>query len=362
MDSKGMISVVIPLYNIEAYIGKCIESVLAQTCENMEILLIDDGSDDQSGAVCDAYARKDTRIRVLHQKHGGVGAARNAGIAEAVGEYIYFLDGDDFIAPSLLQMAKDAIERENSDVCCFGYVRVSESGEELYTRQFDDGIYEIAAEEDKFEFMARKYFYYRCGSEVWNRLYRRKIIQKKSLRFEDQKLVQGEDMLFNFHYLLYTDRVVVLPDAPYFYRERANSLLQELKQAQLKRYHKLMLYAWDYVQISRNKKMADYFFVLYGIFLLDGWRRVFERRGAEGIREEMEAVENAVFAQKQMQDILSRPGEINRYCGQIRGRMCRHILKMVCHRSYGYNCFRYKGDEVLLRLSVRLHRKGRKKR
>ena len=90
-----MVSVIIPVYNVEKYLAECVDSVLAQSCQNYEIILVDDGATDSSGRMCDEYARKDSRIRVIHQSNGGLSAARNAGLDAAQGEYVYFLDSDD---------------------------------------------------------------------------------------------------------------------------------------------------------------------------------------------------------------------------------------------------------------------------
>ena len=118
-----MISVVIPVYNVEKYLAECVDSVLAQSYMNWEAILVDDGATDSSGAVCDAYARQDPRIRVIHQKNGGLSAARNTGLKAARGEYVYFLDSDDYIEPQTLKVLLETAEREQADVVFFdGFV------------------------------------------------------------------------------------------------------------------------------------------------------------------------------------------------------------------------------------------------
>ena len=103
MDSLKMVSVIIPIYNVENFVEKCIESILFQTIQNLEIILVDDGSSDGSGDICDVYAKKDARIKVIHKKNGGVSSARNMGISNATGEYICFVDGDDFVADDYIE-------------------------------------------------------------------------------------------------------------------------------------------------------------------------------------------------------------------------------------------------------------------
>ena len=126
-----MISVVIPVYNVEKYLAECVDSVLGQTYQDYEIILVDDGATDSSGAMCDEYAQKDTRIRVIHQPNGGLSAARNAGLSAAAGEYIYFLDSDDYIEPTTLVDLVSVAEQEQADVVFFdGYVFFDECEED----------------------------------------------------------------------------------------------------------------------------------------------------------------------------------------------------------------------------------------
>lgn len=119
MDHQVKISVVIPVYNVEAYLRECVDSVLAQTLQDYEIILVDDGATDSSGAICDEYARQDARIRVIHQPNGGLSAARNTGLDAATGKYIYFLDSDDYIRQDSLKLLFDLAEQEQADVVFF---------------------------------------------------------------------------------------------------------------------------------------------------------------------------------------------------------------------------------------------------
>ena len=126
-----MISVVIPVYNVEKYLAECVDSVLGQTYQDYEIILVDDGATDSSGAMCDEYAQKDARIRVIHQPNGGLSAARNAGLSAASGEYIYFLDSDDYIEPTTLVDLVSVAEQEQADMVFFdGYVFFDECEED----------------------------------------------------------------------------------------------------------------------------------------------------------------------------------------------------------------------------------------
>lgn len=119
MESRGLISVIIPVYNVEKYLQECVDSVLNQTYQNFEIILVDDGSKDNSPAICDAYAVQDERIRCIHKENGGASSARNIGIVESDGEYIYFLDSDDLLVPEAFSELEKVSQKENADIVFF---------------------------------------------------------------------------------------------------------------------------------------------------------------------------------------------------------------------------------------------------
>ena len=118
MSTNPLISVIVPVYNVEKYLGKCVDSILAQTYENLEIILVEDGTKDNSGAICDAYAAKDSRIRVIHKENGGLSSARNAGMDIARGEYFGFVDSDDWIEPKMYETLLNLAEKYHADLVC----------------------------------------------------------------------------------------------------------------------------------------------------------------------------------------------------------------------------------------------------
>ena len=126
-------TVVVPVYNVENYLIKCVDSILAQTEPDFELLLVDDGSTDGSGGLCDKLAERDGRVRVIHQENQGLGGARNTGIQAAVGDWLLLVDSDDWIEPQTLEKALEAGLREEADLVVFGYRSVDEAGRTLQT-------------------------------------------------------------------------------------------------------------------------------------------------------------------------------------------------------------------------------------
>lgn len=175
-------SIIVPVYNTEKYLDKCVHSILKQTYPDFELILVDDGSTDQCPQMCDTYQKKDSRVKVLHKKNGGVSSARNLGISVAEGTYIWFIDSDDYIEPFSLQQLYEAQQDKDADMYIFNCR--NERG--LFSGTFD-------------EFLCKYYFTYIVGFGPWNKLYKRKIIIDNGIRFDQEETV-GEDLLFNMDY------------------------------------------------------------------------------------------------------------------------------------------------------------------
>ncbi len=205
--TKGLISVVIPIYNAEETIAKCIDSVLCQTYQDFEILLINDGSPDNSEEVCLSYAEKDKRIRYIKKENGGVSTARNRGIDEAKGEYLSFIDSDDWIEPDTLEVLMNSAIANNADVVIPRSRMVfcdTQGNFEKYVYNEDD--YDLVVTKDtirdEFEHLRESWaLYSTCG-----RLYSKAHLEKYNIRFDDEIRVL-EDLCFNLNFVKYSNTV-----------------------------------------------------------------------------------------------------------------------------------------------------------
>ena len=168
-------SVIVPVYKVEAVLPRCIESILNQTITDFELILVDDGSPDGSGAICDAYAERDSRIRVIHQQNGGVSRARNAGLDAAQGEYIVFVDSDDYVDVNYLE----AFDLEPVDLIVSGSRTYSASGECVDISTIHEERKAIITEEDRI-FVLKNWF----ALQVWAKRFNRSIIEKHQIRFD----------------------------------------------------------------------------------------------------------------------------------------------------------------------------------
>ena len=216
-----MVSVIIPVYNVEKYLRRCVDSVLAQTYQNIEIILVDDGSPDGCGAICDEYAKKDGRIKVIHKLNGGLSSARNAGLDIAVGNYIVFIDSDDWVDARFVEVLRNALVDNGADMSACLFCRAKD---ETAVRNFTQKNTEIITE-DKFfcALQENSYAGYAC-----NKLFKREIIAKHRLRF-DEKIFNGEDFPFALDYLQYAKKVVFEKQDLYFYFFNQNGIMQTIR-------------------------------------------------------------------------------------------------------------------------------------
>lgn len=206
------ISVIVPVYNVEKYLHRCIDSILAQTFADFELLLVDDGSKDASGSICDEYSEKDCRVRVFHKENGGVSSARNMGLDYARGEWITFVDSDDWISPDCLNEYFKHFDKD-ADLYIQGF-KDNEGHTMFLKEQYWEGE-GIACRLQCLETLQLMGF-------VWNKLFRTAIIKDNKIRF-DEKITMIEDLLFVYHYLFYAKFVLNLPSTHYFYFKHTDS-------------------------------------------------------------------------------------------------------------------------------------------
>ena len=213
MENK-LISVIIPMYNVEKYLNDCVDSVLNQSFKNLEVILVDDGSPDNSGKIADEYAKKDKRVKVIHKKNGGISDARNVGLENATGDYIMFIDSDDFLLPDALMILENKIEKENADYVIANYINSDESGNLWDSPVFSEEKYKAF----KLDIKDYRDSFYIMNSAVWNKIFNHDFLKKLNLRFYDG--VPAEDAIFTTYCFIKSQKVFYIPDIVYSYRQR----------------------------------------------------------------------------------------------------------------------------------------------
>lgn len=249
-----LISIIVPVYNVEDVIRYCIDSILSQTYSNFELLLVDDGSTDKSGKICDEYADKDSRIRVFHKVNGGVSSARNTGIEAAKGEFICFVDSDDRIKNDFLYLMSETMTNYNADIVVCGY-EVFCHNDVIEMRRYSEQAANYLKKCDIYLLVIKTLY-----SAPWAKLFRKEIIDEYHLRFPEE-ISLGEDMVFNFLYTDYVNGVYVINQYLYsYYIDNTNSLLRKYRKDLLCDYEKMNQYL---VGCLEKWKISDESWMLY---------------------------------------------------------------------------------------------------
>lgn len=215
---KPLISVIVPIYNVEKYMKKCVDSIINQTYKNLEIILVDDGSPDNCPQICDEYAKQDSRIKVIHKENGGLSDARNAGMKIATGEYVSFIDSDDYISDDFVETLYTTMKTENSDIVECDIVKF-EDGTTPVIEKDNCEINSFSTEKGLSLLIAENKFH----QHVWNKLYKSEFGLK--IPFEKGKL--NEDEFWTYQIFGQAEKVTKINKSMYFYLQRSGSIMGE---------------------------------------------------------------------------------------------------------------------------------------
>jgi len=253
-----IISVIVPVYNVEKYLKRCIDSILNQTFKEFELILVNDGSTDNCGKICDMYKRKDKRIRVIHKENGGLSSARNAGLDIAKGKYIAFVDSDDYINKNMYDILYSNLIKTDADIslCNFEYV-------------YDNNNFSVNQSIDNYDYLifnnieALNKLYSENNTNIvvaWNKLYKKELFE--GLRYTEGRIHEDE---FIIHELLYKSKKIVCTNAElYYYLKRQGSITQcdfNLKKLDV-------VYAFkERVEFFREKKLTELQFKAQRVYI-----------------------------------------------------------------------------------------------
>ncbi len=310
MEHHMFFSVIVPVYNVEPYLRKCLDSLVGQTCKDKEIILVDDGSTDSSGNICDEYAKQFDFLRVVHQANQGLSGARNTGIAHATGEWLSFVDSDDWVDTDMLERLMGYILATDADMYRFDHVRVKEDKKHnWFSKRFsyNGAIINIQDEQTLFRCY---YNNYKVFLNAWGGVYRYSIIREHHLRFVDTREVCWEDVLFNFQYVLHTKKIVALGDTPYYYRDRENSLFH-LSSVEKKLFGVAALLERAYQTIKEQGLtfFQQHFYTIYIEFMGFQLSAYASNMNDEQIREILDKVSRSKLYRKCVNEKLKEDGD-----------------------------------------------------
>lgn len=257
------LSIIVPVYQVEAHIDECITSILDQTFRDFELILVDDGSLDRCPAICDAYAQKDSRIRVIHQKNQGLSAARNTGLQAARGDYIGFVDSDDFIEASMYEKLLDNLEREKADISVCGRYKVW--GDKKIQEQ-KSNVYKVMDSAQALALMNTNVLGY-FDVAAWDKIYKRSCF--KGIEFPEGKLCEDwfvmYKLFFNAHRIVY-DSIPL-----YNYRQRTGSITHGKKVNTMSLAASLEVLNFVRTQQPQYVREAQFAYVFAGIGVIDNY-------------------------------------------------------------------------------------------
>lgn len=230
------LSVIIPCYKVEKYLDRCMQSVVNQSYQDLEIILVDDGSPDSTGAMCDEWAKRDNRIKVVHKQNGGLGFARNSGLEIATGDFVAFIDSDDYVDVNMYSRLMKRVEKDGSDIVFCGHIKQLSNGTSVEVCDFKN-----LAVFEKSSLLTLSQGFFRPTSinpsmltmSVWHAVYRRSVI---SQLFHSEREVGSEDIHFQVCAMLNSNRVTFIPDPLYIYCYNGESLSHEFKVERYERY------------------------------------------------------------------------------------------------------------------------------
>lgn len=320
---EPLVSVVVPIYQIDRYIGICIESLMNQTYRNIEIILVDDGSPDRAPEICDLYAKKDSRIKVIHKENGGLVSARKAGLESSKGEYVGYVDGDDWVDPGFYESLVRTITEYESDIVVAGMSRDLFSISSKMTSKIPAGNYEGERLSKLKQNMLTFERFSRIGitTYVWNKLFKREMLLKYQMSV-DNGISIGEDAAVTYPYIMACNKVSVIDNCDYHYRQREDSMLKKATAYRkevvgLKKLYEHLMTAAEFYDDSFNYKDQIRDFVLGICIMRSGGvlkeiRDEFSPYDGEFYGSDIVVYSAGTFGQQLMRRI-----EENEYCNVI---------------------------------------------
>ena len=330
------ISVIVPVYNVEKYIHRCIDSILAQTFTDFELILVDDGSPDNCGAICDEYSEQDYRIRVIHQKNGGVSRARNAGLRMARGEYITFCDSDDFLQPDWLEGLFACCRNQACDMVSAGYTVCTETGKEVKFAKHKEEEHIFTKEQEMVDFVIRRVLMGSIGWEVCTKLFKREIITTNNLQFCESCENFAEDMAFVIEYLLYCETLFICDSVGYYYVRRESSMMgtsaDKIKLNALNEVSKQ--FGTRFLSRSNLEDKDCIFAVMHFLIMKNQYDKVLELRRHQQLSEEISKIIDRAWYRKKTWAAIKAYDQFVAYLGKPKAQKAMLITSYCLHKKW----------------------------
>lgn len=315
-DNRPSISIIVPVYNVEAYLSNCVDSILSQTFRDFELILVDDGSPDRCGEMCDRYAETDPRVRVIHQANAGVAHARNQGLEYAQGEFITFCDSDDSIGPDHLETLTRLIRETDANSAVVSFIIVPENGDLPQAWPHWEGVSDYPNPGDRIEYLLQKIMSQHVGWEISIRLLQRSVIEENHIRFCETCGNFAEDLGFVIEYILCTQREVSANHPSYRYLQRRGSMMNNsrriIKLNQVNEVSKFVYPAFE--KIASQAKKTHSFTLLHAVILYNQLSRLLRR--PDLAKSSFDEVADSAWMRKHLRGVLRHRRTLQKYYGK----------------------------------------------
>lgn len=301
-----LISVIVPVYNAELYLHRCIDSILSQTFPDFELILVDDGSLANCPAICDTYAENDSRVKVIHKTNGGVSVARNCGLDTARGEYIAFCDSDDYWTPTFLAQLVHTIVSENADCVVSNYMAMDELGQMIKQSSFPETTKDLANPENRVQYLLQDILGGKSGWEVWTRLFRSDIIRDHKIRFCTTCSNYAEDLGFTLEYSLYAKKVCCINNCGYCYMIHDGSMMWRSKHmVKLSQLNEISAqFGQKYNTVFYGSEYRKIYPLFHFLIMYTEYRKMVGNEFYSTISKEIQKIKNKKWNRKQTKDLF----------------------------------------------------------
>lgn len=336
-------SIIVPVYNVEDYLPRCVDSILNQQYPDFELILVDDGSTDNSSIICDKYANKDNRIRVIHKENGGVSTARNIGIENASGEYITFCDSDDYYKDNLLEVAFRYLDDNSLDLLCFNYETLHNTGLKKGSN-IDTGFFDLIEPTDNFSLIINHTFKSFMGWSMWANFMRLELIRKNNLMVCTHCNNYAEDIGFSLKFLLHAKTVLSISDCLYVYDQtREESMMNKSKGVfKLDDVNEVAFNVKEEFSKTFGNKYSDYYSVIYFQLMYSEYVEMIWEKRIRELPDEVVKIRKKDWYASQTKRVLKSKDRFLEYYGKaITGEymaMARYCLT-GSYRRYHLECW-----------------------
>ena len=311
-NNQPLISVIVPIYNVEKYLHKCIDSIIKQTLKDIEIILVNDGSTDNSEKIIDEYAQKDNRIIAIHKENGGQSSARNMGLDIAKGKYIGFIDSDDWADLDMYQNMYNEITNTDSDICVCARKSYSNDYKLEYTLDIDNEIFDFNIYK-KQDYITNRLLYKHTVSSC-NKIYSADLIKENNIRFKDVSYVGSEDAFFNYCFILISNKICTINQSYYNNLGRVGSTVRSYNQGYMTRTSNLVKSMDEYSQNIKQENLAKEIIPIFLLFFFQ-WNisrlKLYSKERYRDLRTELKNASNNKIFMRYVKLLLSR--NMNKY-------------------------------------------------